>query len=366
MNDIKAFVDAFRDYYEHSGYCKEEEQILPPNDVLEEISRILLHTSCMSEEGRYSSFRVCFLSANSDLLDVYIFSHIHLFETPIEFKPSQLHKLAPALNADMSYLMLDITKKPYTAVGIIAAYTTWVQIMTMEIAAGIRMPRIPNILVKGPEELEACFGETSLVSYHAGECCYFRTDTFTSTFVSRQLENGSRISEGNRLRFLYRLLWCAHKYGHGGHIFIVPSADSCSKLTSYKYKMYGEFPSANGSSKKREKDIYTYANLIAKLTMVDGGVVLTKNLELIGFGVETYVDLTDKKRIDMCFLGHDNKENKSRHFNDNGMRHRACYQFCNSVEGSVAIILSQDGGIEACTKHEGKVVVYYNVGFPLL
>ena len=49
-----------------------------------------------------------------------------------------------------------------------------------------------------------------------------------------------------------------------------------------------------------------------------------------------------------------------------GMRHRAGYRFCDAVEGSVAFIISQDGMVEACTKHDGKVVVYDNVALPLL
>ena len=48
------------------------------------------------------------------------------------------------------------------------------------------------------------------------------------------------------------------------------------------------------------------------------------------------------------------------------MRHRAGYRFCSAVEGSVAFVISQDGVIEACTKHDGKVVVYDNVALPMI
>ena len=48
------------------------------------------------------------------------------------------------------------------------------------------------------------------------------------------------------------------------------------------------------------------------------------------------------------------------------MRHRAAYRFCNVVEGSVAFVISQDGSIEACTKHGGKVVVYDNIALPMM
>ena len=47
-------------------------------------------------------------------------------------------------------------------------------------------------------------------------------------------------------------------------------------------------------------------------------------------------------------------------------RHCLRYRFVDAVEGSVAFIISQDGIIEACTKHDGKVIVYDNVALPLL
>ena len=365
MNEIRSFVDAFCDCCRRSGNCVEEDQKLPPEEILEEVCQTLLHVSCMREEGRYSRFRVCFLSPDSELLGAYIYAHALRFEDPVEFIPKDIHKLAPALNADMSYLMLDLSERPYRAVGIISAYTTWEKIMTMKIPKGIRMPLIPNILVKGPGELEACFGETSLVSYRSGECVYFRTDTFTSTFVAKQLEKGSCVSKTDRLKFLYQVLWQAHLYGGGGHIFIVPSAGSCEKVTTYKYKMHSRFPAGTETGKDNDKEILTYANLIAKLMMVDGAVILTKDLELIGFGAETHADRCGKKNIQMYFVRHDDQEDQTKRFDDNGMRHRACYQFCNVVEGSVAVILSHDGVIKACTKHDGRVVVYDNVGLPL-
>lgn len=365
MSDLRAFVDAFYDSYEQSGYCIEEDQQLPEKKVLEEICVTLAHVSCMREEGRYSSFRVCFLQPDSELLGAYIYAHALLFEEPVLFNERDIHKLAPALNADMSYLMLDLSSKPYKAIGIIAAYTTWEKIMTLEMEKGVRMPRIPNLLVHGPGELEACFGESSLVSYRAGECIFFRTDTFTSTLVAEQLRQDSHISDRDRLRFLYQVIWQTQKHRQqGGHIFIVPSAESCEKFATYKYRMYSRFP-ADHSAARANKDILTYANLIAKLTAVDGAVILTKDLELIGFGAETFVDRIGKN-VEMSFIRYDNQVDKTKHFNDNGMRHRACYTFCNEVEGSVAIILSHDGVNKACTKHDGKVVVYDNVGLPLL
>lgn len=373
MEGLSAFVDAIYEYEdkERSVRDYEEDQILPQKNIVEEVCQVLLNISSMREEGRFPSFRVCFVKPDSELLKVYIYSHVLLFKTPIEFTSRNIHKLAPALNPAMSYLMLDTSERPFTAVGIIASYTTWEKIMTKELVSGNRMPRIPNILVNGPGELDACFGETSIVNYVSGNCVFFRKDTFTSTLVAEELSKDTQVSEKERLQLLYMILWRATNYGHGAAVLIVPDGDSCKKYIDLKYQLSSGYLFDGGyepdihSSKAREKDIVTYADFIAKLTSVDGSVVLTKNFDLLGFGAETLVDKMGSKHPEMCFMRYDDTEDVSRQFKDNGMRHRAAYRFCSAIEGSVAFVVSQDRSIEACTKHNGKVYVYDNVSLPL-
>ena len=372
MGDITTFVDAIYDSFGRLKNIFEEDQKLPSKEVLEEVCQVLLNVSCMREEGRFPKFRVCAIRPDSELLRAYIYAHVLRFKTPIEFNTRELHKLAPALNADMSYLMVDVSQKPFMAIGIIASYTTWQKIITRELTSGTRMPRIPNILVDGPGELEACFGEASIVNYSAGHCEFFRTDTFTSTLVAKQLAKCESVSEKERLQLLYRVLWQVSNYHHGGAVLLVPSEESCKEFVDIKYKLPTRYLFGEGdkgdelSDSAREKEIVTYADLLATLTCVDGSVVLTKDFVLLGFGAETLVDKMGSKHPDMCFVSYDNREDTRKQFMDNGMRHRAGYRFCSAIEGSVAFIVSQDGTIEACTMDNGRVVVYDNVALPLL
>ena len=372
MDGLTSFVKAIDKYCEKISQKIEEDQKLPSKEILKEVCSVLLDVSCMKEEGRFPIFRVCFIRPESEFLDAYIYAHAVLFTKPIEFNARELNKLAPALNADMSYLMLDTREKPFKAVGIVAAYTTWEKIITREMISGNRMPQIPNILVSGPGELSACFGEAPIVNYHAGRCIFFRTDTFTSTLVAKQLENGSHVSEKERLKLLYRILWHVNQYHHGAAVLIVPDEESCKEIIDLKYRLPSPYLFSDKdkrdslSQSAREKEIVTYADLIAKLTNVDGSVILTKDFELLGFGAETLVDKMGSKHPTMCFIGYNNKEEEGRQFKDTGMRHRAAYRFCSAVKDSVAFVISQDGTIEACTEHDGKVVVYDNVALPLL
>lgn len=373
MNGLTAFVDAIIEHGEKARalHYLEEDQELPSAEVLGEVCQTLLNVSCMREEGRFPSFRVCFIDPDSDILHAYIYSHVLLFKKPMEFNTRNLHKLAPALNPAMSYLVLDFGERPFKIIGIIASYTTWEKLLTKELASGTRMPRISNILVSGPGELDACFGETSIANYFAGRCIFFRTDTFSKTRVSEELARGSKVSDYERQQLLHMILWRVSKYDHGGALLIVPDEESCQEFVDIKYQMESPFMFNDEygleikSPKAREKDLITYANFIAKLTSVDGSVILTKNFDLLGFGTEILMDKMEGKHPQLCFVQPDNTEDMSRQFKDQGMRHRAAYRFCSAVDGSVAIVVSQDNSIEACTKHEGRVYVYDNVSLPL-
>lgn len=371
MDDIKAFAETVYDRFDRLGYCDEEEQQLPPREVLEEVCNVLLNVSCMPEEGRYPAFRVCFIDSDSPFLDVFLYAHVLRFREPVRFNRWELHKLALAMNADMSYLLVDINTDPFLVRGMIVSYTAWIKIMTREQSTGIRMPRIPNIAVTGPGRLEACFGEMTVVSYYAGSCGLFRTDTFTSTLVAQTLRENAKIPEQDRLSLLYRMIWHAKKLEHGGLIFLVPDVEACAPYMDIKYELpvrclfQGGTDTEETAGVRREKEITAYAGLLARLTAVDGAVILTKDFDLVGFGAELLINPAKRQRPDMHFIGPDDCEELGGRFDDSGMRHRACYSFCDVVEGAVGIVISQEGTVRACTRHDGKVVVYSHVALPI-
>ena len=154
--------------------------------------------------------------------------------------------------------------------------------------------------------------------------------------------------------------------------WIVPSEEACEQFIDIKYQLPSRFMFGGGtniekpSGKPKEKELVTYADMIAKMTSVDGAVVLTKDLDLLGFGAEVLTDKMGSRHPKMRFIGYDDQDQTYKTFQDNGMRHRAGYRFCSAVPGSVAFVISQDGVIEACTKHDGKVVVYDNVALPMI
>ena len=372
MNEIRTFVERYCEHFNDSGLATEEAQQLPPADVLEELCATLLNVSCMREEGHFSSFRVCFMQSGSDFLDAYVYAHSLSFGKPVPFTVKALRKLTPAINPGMSYLVLDLKHKPLMVTGIIAAYSTWDKVIAGELSDGSMMPMIPNLYVKAPGEIDGCLGENTIVSYAFGGTVISRYDVFRDTLVAAELRNGSSVEEQERNHFLSRVLWKVDKYRHGGTILIVPSAESCAGFIDVKYKLpcrflYNEEKSLiDISDSVRENELVSYSDFIAKLTTVDGAVLLTKDLDLIGFGVEILTDKMGQKEPPMRFITSDNCVDTGRRFTDNGTRHRSGYRFAHEVEDSVVIIISQDGAVKACTKNEGDVVVYDNIALTVV
>ncbi|MBQ3697891.1 MAG: hypothetical protein II883_08225 [Spirochaetales bacterium] len=371
MTEIRNFIDQYYDQYNKMNDLIEEDQKLPPKDVLEEVCSVLLNVSCMREEGNFSSFRLCFLDPDSSFLDAYVYAHSLRFAKPVPFSVAALRKLAPAINPTMSYLALDLKNKPLMVTGIIASYTTWDKVITGELSDGSRMPLIPNLFVKAPGEIEGCLGEDTIVSYNFGTTVISRYDVFKSSLIAQHLRNGSSVDDDERRHFLTRVLWKVDKYHHGGSILIVPSEESCAQYVNVKYRLPCEFLFHDEKSlidmftTVREKELVSYADFIAKLTTVDGAVLITKEMDLIGFGVEILTDKMEQKEPPMKFISSDDSIDQSKRFTDNGTRHRSGYRFAYEVDESVVLIMSQDGSVKACTRENGDVIVYNNIALTI-
>ena len=106
------------------------------------------------------------------------------------------------------------------------------------------------------------------------------------------------------------------------------------------------------------------ARFIASLTAVDGSVVLTDKLRIIGFGGEVR---GSGAGTDTIYVANNKEGDKftTAKLTSYGTRHRSSFRFVESMEPSVAFILSQDGGIKAATKVGKRVVMwpYFEIGY---
>ena len=113
-----------------------------------------------------------------------------------------------------------------------------------------------------------------------------------------------------------------------------------------------------------EESALDAARFVASLTAVDGAVVLTDKLRIIGFGAEVRVSSSGTDTIHVA-KDTEASDLSTAPFTGYGTRHRSSFRFVESVEPSVAFIMSQDGGIKATTKVNAKVVMwpYFEVGY---
>jgi hypothetical protein len=99
------------------------------------------------------------------------------------------------------------------------------------------------------------------------------------------------------------------------------------------------------------------ANLLASLANVDGSVVLTTKLRLLGFGAEVIASSPALHEIriasDPSGLSGD-----MRPLTDYGTRHRSALRFCSSHEGLLAFVVSQDGDIRVIKRVGSEVVLW--------
>jgi hypothetical protein len=106
------------------------------------------------------------------------------------------------------------------------------------------------------------------------------------------------------------------------------------------------------------------ARFIASLTAVDGAVVLTDTLRIIGFGAEVTASFSGADKVYVAHTADATKTEEVR-FVEYGTRHRSTFRFVASMERSVGFIMSQDGGVKAVRQVGAKLVMwpYFQIGF---
>lgn len=94
---------------------------------------------------------------------------------------------------------------------------------------------------------------------------------------------------------------------------------------------------------------------VAKLAQVDGALVLSKELLILGFGaiVDSVNDLSPLRA-----LNHLGTETEAFNLADVGTRHRAAVAFCAQNPASCAFTVSQDGAVSFAKTIDGKVVLW--------
>lgn len=400
-------VEKFQKRFSESVYAHSCE--IPSANAIAKILEIAFYASMESEEGRPIKFRIGFLHPDSldHLEKPKLGQHWLPFDQQKRYSISEVRRLAPALDYTRSFIC--VQEDASLISGILTATGDHVHLETLTKFQGFPLPEIFNVVVTGAGELDLNIGASSLIEfrqgslrirqqfYGAGDLGHVENQLHDEAVQKLPPAARDHFAEMDLLtpypEFLARILFLMEQRRHGGSLLIVPN-QKISDLLCLRIK----YPFAQDSSTvwnlcvswcttnmlahlddpengDREasgrpdenpeypqqifESIMRFAEFTATLSGVDGAVVISERLDLIGFGAEITSIAGDVTEVTM----HDDYTGlgEVQNVEDNGMRHRSVYRFCQHVPGSTGIIVSQDGGIKIVKSMAGVVHVWKNV-----
>jgi hypothetical protein len=106
-----------------------------------------------------------------------------------------------------------------------------------------------------------------------------------------------------------------------------------------------------------DEALFETAHLIAGLAAADGAVVMSKQNELLGFGGMISGRLPDVSSVARA-LDLEGEKVAEEGTGNVGARHRSAYRLAGALPGSVAVVISQDGGVRWVCQKGGRVTYW--------
>jgi hypothetical protein len=118
--------------------------------------------------------------------------------------------------------------------------------------------------------------------------------------------------------------------------------------------------SLDGQREEIDEAIADSVRFVASLSRVDGAVVLTNKLRILGFGGEITAISPSLSKIR---VSQDTKATRGKlvTIETYGTRHRSAFRFCSSYEDAVAFVISQDGGIMAVARIGADLIMWPDI-----
>ena len=405
--------------------------LLPEDDILEELVEVAYHASFKTEEQRQVAFRIAFcsredLGKESDA--IYEIRQIE-FPTPKAYNISELFRLAPA--TDHRKVLIGVTKsdscstKPSKSKlkiwGLIDTGLGLWKFIKKEGNKGFASLSCLTISSDAPGNLTLSLSGKVLVMLRQGELYipplhslrYGPLSEFFSRATNQIYEDflGSVTYRENGISplfsdpkeeyiiFLERLIFHIRDKLHGGTIVVLSQGLSIDDLLkekklSLKYRCeydivwnlivkkanlefrgseifqsmigtkadlpnerYWESKSIEMDLRKTESYLDDAVLFLSSLSSVDGALVISDKIDLLGFGGEfkVYTEGMEKVSFSEDASG---KKLHERPVETFGTRHRSAFRFCNEYPNSVAFVISQDGDVKAIKKVDNNLIVW--------
>lgn len=386
---------------------------IPLTARLEALLDTTYHASFLRDEERPVAFRILVLPPSSLPPDEGPPTGLLTlpFESPRRFDEDELRRLSPAANVNRALIGVADTGEALVTWGLVQSGPRWLQGAHGGRAREPVMPRTLVVRVVRPGHVIVACGSHDVAELRGGHLSDFTLDVFQSQWLpalfepERQSLVADYLSSGRppldrsiaaalashlARQMLKRVIATIRASHHGGTVIAGPPHCSTESFLQTKYPFRDaparrryrallldilatvaerEEPPADpevylfdpqGCAAELDEGLFETSHLIAALAQVDGAVVLTKRFEVLGFGAEIAGSLPlihDVRRaLDLEAIGFSTEV-----VDEVGTRHRSAYRLCAAVPGTLAIVVSQDGGVRFVTHHHG-AVTYWDHG----
>ena len=391
---------------------------LPPDPYLGALLDMAYQAGLLREENRPVTFRL-FLCEPNDL--PLSGPPNGLLPLPLardrDLSPQEIRRLAPAANFHRSLIGVRWTGEQFRIWGILNSGARWVNRLDGGRFFGMPLPDGLVIHVLGPGRMVIYRGSVRLASLIGGQMeghgfdmfqapwiaerfSRFRDQIFSKTFGHPPHFPGAEIEPdlvGNLAQnAVRRAIGLVRDAGHGGTLIFTPDAgerwtspsspfgfrhllaegtarsrlvtvigNSLRRISEVgqvlgkekvDWRDYEDF--VDGDLADRDEALLEMAALMADFMSVDGAMVVTRRLDVMGFGAEIRVPFADVPTVHRA-LDLEGIAKREESVENVGTRHRAVYRLCAVYPDCIGIVISQDGNVRFVANHEGKVS-YWN------
>lgn len=383
---------------------------LPAAEVLTAFVSTLYQASLLAEEGHPV---VCHLvlatQAELEAQPVTLTDfHLVRFAEPRPYSEQELRRLSPAVQQASSLLAVAPAADGSLQLwGLLFSEHQWDQLVDQPRLSPARPPRALLVQVSGPGNLVFYDGAQRVLTLQRGRIeghgfVSFPKAWAEGRFVENRALAGDSLPDATltpeqdellgrlTLQMQRRALTRIRTSGHGALVVLLPT-DRVAALTAAggvlrpKYRLLpggagprfaalaravvrrlAQLGEVSWAHYQRAQDaellaltaeIEHLADYLAGLAAVDGALVLTQQLDLVGFGVEIQATQVPLERVYRA-LDLEAHQRQPLAVDHGGTRHRAAYRLCLAAPECLTIVVSQDGSVQFVHEQAGQVIVW--------
>jgi hypothetical protein len=389
----------------------------PPPDpvVLTELISALYQASLLFEEGHAVECHVVWATlAQLEAQPVKLLDfHLMRFAEPRAWNEQELRRLSPAVQYPSSLLAVEQAPSGQLQIwGMLFSEHKWDQVLDSPGQEPQLPPQALLIQVSRPGNLVFYYGARRLLTLQRGRIdghgfVQFPMAWGAGRFVENHLLAGRLLGEAPLapahdelmlqlvLYMQRRALTRMRANGHGGLVVLVPTARVAALTTpggvlrpKYRLLPAGAGPrysaviqalvqrllelgeaswdllqnSHDEQLRNLTAQIDHFADCIAGMTAVDGALVLTQQIDIVGFGVEIQATQVPLNAVYQA-LDVEGSALQAVPADHGGTRHRAAYRLCLAAPDCLAIVVSQDGNVQFVHNQDGQVVFWDQLAF---